>query len=176
MDHTPFYICLILCSISICVSHASVKQFIEVNIAFFTPYSHLNHDFFHLTVRSIIWHTNRWWQCSEEIKKSSFSQFYTAILLTSESNPNFHKDFRVYLEFLDWIIVRHIILFKLLKNDQYEQIQHYLLNENYKHNPVKWSIRRATIFIFQTVWRSVGAVLHHIRPVFTSCENVQENK
>jgi hypothetical protein len=76
---------------TVLATHASVKQFIEVDVTVVAPDTHLEHHFFHLVISSVLgksqWHR----QLLKEVIKPLFPEFETPVPSLSEVNPSDHK-------------------------------------------------------------------------------------
>ena len=122
---------LVTFHVSVFLSHASVEELVEINIAFLAVDGHFQKLFFELvlvveflaeaetglliTILS---------QVSEEFFQLALLNLMASVLVLSKPFPHDHEALQISLKFGYHIFLWQIILFELLYNDQHEQVQH----------------------------------------------------
>lgn len=116
--------------ISVLATHASVEQLVEVNISVIRSNSHFQHNFPNVVVRHLLRKSDRSRKLPEKVEQLLFPHFY-ALVFETHHDPGPLKDVVVFLELADWIVIRHVVHFKLVDDNKGEQVNH---NELYRHH------------------------------------------
>ena len=69
------------------------------------------------------------------------------------------------------IVVSHVVHFKLIDNDEREQVDHHKLNCHNKSYKKGWRILRTAVVAFCAVGSPRPSVVHKVVPTFTCCNN-----
>jgi hypothetical protein len=124
--------------VSVLAPHTPVQQLIEINVTVIAADAHLQHYFLHLVVACVEGQAQGHGQLLEEVIQFLFAQLETPVARLRKVNPSHHEDLKRLREFLNWVVIGHVVHFKLSQNDQNKQVQHHVLDENHKNDVEEW--------------------------------------
>ena len=84
-----------------------------------------------------------------------------------ELDPDFLEHLEVVFEFLNRVVLRDVVLLELLDDDQYEEVQHDVLNDHYEDEEVE-STQATAACGWAAVRFRMADIIHDQGPVFAS--------
>jgi len=117
--------------VSVLLSHASVEQLVEIDIANIGIDGHFEHLFLKLSIVEVFFTETKTVILVTEIAKPPekaceliLFDFVAFVSVLSQLFPDLHKAGKIILKFGNHVFFWKIILFKLLDNNQNEKIEH----------------------------------------------------
>jgi len=165
--------------------HAPVEQLVEVNEAIVSPDGHLEHVSLLVLDLDVLSEAKgrlpvaRFSQSLEEVVELRLLDVLAVVSLLSQLGPNLNELRQVLLEVLQNRIVL-VVLLKLLRNDQNEEVQHDMSVGKNQHEEVGNGKGTTTVDALDAridrVIRCSGAVKHDLIPILASCSGKHEQE